>query len=116
MARLQATAILITSRHKKLLEGYLRKQTRKQHYDQRIQIVLMAAESKANNVIGKEIGMKNDTVRRWRDRWALENKVLLIYEKGANDEGISDSQLLKRMLDILSDEQRPGAPCRISLS
>jgi len=49
------------------------------------------------------------TVKKWRNRWLKnETRLLLIDER---EKGII---YVRKILDILSDEQRPGAPCRFT--
>nr|WP_299466684.1 helix-turn-helix domain-containing protein [uncultured Microscilla sp.] len=53
------------------------------------------------------------TVSKWSKRWLVGFESLCAYEA---KESPSDSALLVRMLEILSDAPRTGAPARISLS
>ncbi len=50
-------------------------------------------------------------MRQWRHRW-LESAEQL---QTAQAEGISDSELMQKLVALLSDEQRPGGPAKFSL-
>jgi hypothetical protein len=48
---------------------------------------------------------------QWRHRWLESTKQL----QAAQAEGISDSELMQKLVAVLSDEQRPGVPTKFSL-
>lgn len=73
-----------------LLEGWVRKHSTGQARAMRARIVLLSAAGKANEVIAKEVGTSRQTVSKWRSRY------------------------VKRGIEGLSDEPRPGAPRSIS--
>lgn len=56
------------------------------------------------------MGKNNITVRKWRSKWAEANGKLQVFAKGSDGKGMSDSELEKSMLAILTDAPRPGTP------
>ncbi|MDP1817288.1 MAG: helix-turn-helix domain-containing protein [Leadbetterella sp.] len=65
----------------------------------------MSSNAKQDKQIRFELNLTQPTVSKWRNRWLKnEDKLLLIDE---SEKGI---QYLRKILDILSDAPRPGAP------
>jgi len=106
----------MTERHYTLLERHTRKRNTGNHEVKRIKILLKASTGQSNYSISKELSIRVETVRTWRARWAACYEQLSIFEKGKSGEGVSDLELLKRMLAILTDHPRSGKPPRITLS
>jgi transposase len=109
MAMPEATPIRVTDREKQILEKYVRKGKAQARLKTRAEIILLAAEGAGNNQIGRHLKKNNFTVRKWRDRWAESYDDLQTFANGC-DGGVSDSELEKRMLQILTDAPRPGTP------
>lgn len=116
MAKIQATQVELTVRQKAILEKKANKRTVSKHYEQRIKIILKANEGKGNNEIKRELGITNTTVRTWRNRWKTQYRTLLEFEAGTNNQGVTDRELLEKMLEILTDVPRQGRPCDISMA
>jgi putative transposase len=114
MPRLQATPIKITEKQKELLENHARKRTAAKHYQERIHIVLLSSEKQTNNDIAKKLNICSNTVKKWRNRWALSYDDAVNFAQGVNAEVPSDGKVLTYLLDILSDGARSGAPARIT--
>ena len=73
---------------------------------ERPKIILFSSALKQDKDIAHELGIASRTVRKWRKRWlANEARLLLIVsgEKGSN--------YIRKILQVLSDNERPGAPC-----
>jgi len=83
---------------------------------QRINIILLASQGKANKEIARLLSVSLTMVKKWRGRWQLAYPKLQEYEKGADSTGISDLALRKKMLELLKDQARSGAPAIISLA
>ena len=66
--------------------------------------------------MSQDMGIKYDSVQRWRNRWESGYEKVLIYEQGEDGQGIKDIALLKKMLELLQDKARSGSPSTISLS
>jgi len=56
-----------------------------------------------------------NTVKSWRSRWNSAYEQLLIFETGVSGQGVSDRELLQKMLELISNRPRSGMPSRISM-
>lgn len=116
MAGKSLPKLLITDRQYNLLTQYGRKYTAKTQEVKRLQIIIKSSEGQSKYSISKEIGMCHESVATWYNRWSKGYKGLLAYEKGKTGQGVSDKELLEKMLSILKDRSRPGAPVKFTLS
>jgi len=116
MAGKKSAPLNLTNRQRKILACHQRKRCTAQHESKRIAIILKAAQGESTYSISKDIELSIDCVRQWRKRWAASYSVLQEFEKGSDADGVSDLCLLKKMLELLKDQPRSGAPCRISES
>lgn len=82
----------------------------------RSSIILRASRGESNQQIAQALNISYNTVKKWRKRWRHHHKRLNAYQAGVSGDGISDPELLEKILDILSDVPRSGAPKRITLS
>lgn len=103
----------LSVRQQQLLCDYLGKHTISLHYQQRINIILLSFDGLSNHRISKDLSTSRPTIAKWRTRWLTHYEDLCAYEI---KEAPSDTTLLLRMLNILSDKPRSGAPVQISLS
>ena len=102
-----ARRITVTERERSILERWQKnKADTPARLVERSAIILLCADGVSNAEQGRILGIDRQRVRRWRTRWA-ENEGRLAE---AAWEGVSDKDLRKLLGDILSDEQRPGAP------
>ena len=106
-----APKVELTERQKKLLTKYIHKRDISAQIQARINIILHAYEAKSNLSISRLLGLNPNTVKKWRDRWVASYTQLCEYEQ----EQASDGELLKKVLHMLSDQPRSGAPPQISL-
>ena len=113
MARLKAKEVKITKRQKIILKKYTRKKTAEVRLKERVEIVLFAAAKKSNNEIAAQMGKINTTIRLWRNRWVENFKKLEEFSRGIGGNGVTDFELEKKMLEILKDGYRSGAPASI---
>lgn len=113
---LQAVPITLSVRQFDLLDRERNRHKVSVQYRFRIDVILYAHQGKSSNEIVRILDTYYHKVQRWRDRWAKSYGDLCAYEKGINNEGISDGLLLAKMLAILSDEDRSGRPPMLSLS
>lgn len=116
MAGKRAAPLNLTERQRTLLQKQQSKRSTAQQQSKRIQIILKAAQGESTYGISKQINMSMETVRSWRNRWTAAYEKLQDFEKGKDGNGVSDLSLLRKMLELLEDQPRPGAPCRISQS
>lgn len=88
----------------------MRRATSSQRLVRRAQIILAAADGLNNEQIARELGLKRNTVRTWRDRWLAAGPRLAVAEA----EGVEDSGLTRCILLEFEDDPRAGAPATFS--
>ena len=111
-----AVAIPMSDRHCRLLETESRKRTTLRQYGERIPILLRARQGQSNGQIKRELGLSLNTVKIWRKRWRDSYATLLVFQQGADGQGVSDGALLEQMLACLRDLPRSGTPKIITLA
>jgi putative transposase len=105
MAR--AVEITVSARQRAILERWTRNRADTPYrLVERAQFILMSADGVSNIEQACRLGVDRQRVRRWRTRWA-ENEERLA---AAEQEGASDKDLAKLLLDLLADEERSGTP------
>lgn len=82
--------IMLTEEERETLEHWIRRTKTSQALAQRARLVLSCAAGKSNNIVASELGVCSHTVGKWRARF------------------------LEQRLDGLLDEERPGAPRKIT--
>ena len=82
-------ALVLTGEERETLERWARRPTTAQALAQRARMVLRCAVGKTNAAVAREVGVTRQTVGRWRDRF------------------------VRKRVDGLLDEPRPGAPRQI---
>jgi putative transposase len=112
----QAVPIEIFERAEFVMDNELRKRQLPGHFKLRMQIVKMSKSHALNKDIASSLNCGVSTVRRWRKRWHEHYAGLVEYEKGHDGQPVTEKELLDKIKDIISDDQRAGAPCRISES
>lgn len=100
----------LSTRQEYLLSDELKKRTTLSQYKDRIPIILRVHRGDSQAAISRSTGLNSETVRLWRSRWIGEYEKLAIYEAGSDGKGVKDHELLSKMLGILSDKPRSGAP------
>ena len=101
-----AKKITLTEKQFDVLSQIVTSRTHRLDHIERAQIILLCSELKPNVQISMKLGISISTVKKWRKRWLKnEEKLLLVDEK---EKGIN---YVRKILEILSDEQRSGAPC-----
>ena len=113
MARLKAKEVKVTKRQKVILKKYISKKTAEVRLKERAEIILFAAAKMSNNRIAQKMGKINTTIRLWRNRWVENFKKLEEFRCGIDGKGVTDFELEKKMLEILGDGYRCGAPVSI---
>jgi transposase len=89
----------LNKREQRALEELARRHSTPQQIALRGRIILAAAQGKNNAQVGRELGVKADTVRCWRMRWI-----------GLQAASLDDLDVHER----LSDVPRPGRPAQIT--
>lgn len=102
--------LALTQRQYDLLLKTSHKRSTSQHHHERISIILKSYSGESQTQIAGDLQLNYETVRLWRGRWIDLYPLLTEYERGIADRGVSDHHLVKKMLFLLSDEPRKGAP------
>lgn len=100
----------LSIRQSTLLEEELKKRTTLSQYKERIPIIMRVYKGESQTAISRSTGINYESVRLWRNRWIDEYEDLLMYEQGLGGKGVKDHELLSKMLEILKDKPRSGAP------
>jgi transposase len=110
MAGTRSVVIVLSARQRELLERLVRSKKASQQLVERARIVLLSAAGRLNKAQAERLGVDRQRVRRWRHRWAAE----MAHLNAAEDAGASDGDLHQRLIEVLSDEARCGAPAKFS--
>src|SRR3972149_2361927 len=110
----EAVPIEIFNRAEFLMDNELRRRQLPGHFKLRIQIIKMGKSNKQNKDIASTLNCGVSSVRRWRRRWHEHYAELVEYEKGHDNQPVTEKELLDKIKEIISDDKRAGAPCRIS--
>ena len=111
-----APAIRMSRRQYELFSQEQRKRSIFRQNYTRISILLRANKGQSNKQIAREDGISLNTVKAWRSRWERGHKQLLAFEKGLPGHGVNDFELRQKMLELISDQPRSGAPVQISMA
>jgi putative transposase len=107
----KACAIVLSSAQQELLEQIVRQTTNPYRLVRRAQLILAAARGCTNTQISDQLQLDRAQVRLWRQRW------LDAQEQLADTEASEAAEIALRdlVLEVLSDETRPGTPSQFSL-
>ncbi len=96
----------VTEKQEIILRRILRRATSPQNLVLRARIVLGGAQfGRRNQQIARELGISNQTVKKWRERWLQGSATLDIVENEAGE-----AELTQSIIQLLSDQPRSGAP------
>src|SRR3954471_20912314 len=96
----------LSTRQRALLEQLRQRQTAPQRLVRRVLILLALAANPCLQVTARDLGLNRISVRLWRDRWRAAAEALA----QAENDNLSDQQLLGLIIEILGDAPRPGGP------
>ena len=99
-----AGKVEIPEKTKKIIERIANSRTKPSNQIQRSQIIIQSSEGKNNNEIGKNVGIGQDTVSKWRCRFIREAEYLKSIEETKPEE------LEGEIERFLRDRGRPGCP------
>lgn len=105
-----AQSIEVTSQQREALESLEGASSTPQQLAERCRVVLLAAEGESNEGVGRALGINRQLARRWRSRWAEGFDRLV----AAEQEDVTDQDLLGLLIDLLADHKRCGAPTTFS--
>lgn len=103
-------ALEMSDRHLRILRKERHRKVVSVRTIQRISILVNGAAGMSNFQSGQELGIKVDTITVWRERWQSNYALLQEFEKGVNQSGVSDRELLKKILELLKDAPGRGRP------
>jgi len=98
--------VVLSPQEKEILERLSRGYSSAYHLVQRSKMILEAANGQNNSQIAVTLGFNVDTVRSWRDRWLARQEKL----QTAQNEGMSEKDLMTMIEITLSDAPRSGTP------
>jgi putative transposase len=102
--------ILLSARQRSLLEQIRQRQTAPQRLVRRGLILLALAANPCLRATASGLGLNRISVRLWRDRWLAAAEALT----RAENDNVSDPQLLSLIEQTLDDAPRPGGPATFS--
>jgi hypothetical protein len=98
------TIPILSEKMKEILQTFSRSRTLPASLVKRSQIILMSSQGKTNLEISAEVGLYNDHVATWRNRF-LENLQNL-----TEIEILDSEKLSEEIVRVLSDKPRSGCP------
>lgn len=104
------TPIELSDRQRGILEQILRRHSSSQQQVKRARVILTLAVGKNNQQTAQQTNVHRETVQVWRRRWLCAVDRLTAAEIA----GVSDKELLAMIEEVLTDEQRSGAPVTFS--
>jgi transposase len=104
MPRKNAAQIKLSEHEEKILTQIKVGTHSAMHLKSRAAIVLLANSGESNNSIERKLGIRGETVTKWRDRYAGSHKEITKIETE------SPRKLRSVIESTLSDAPRPGAP------
>ena len=108
MARLQAQPVRLSENQRSILKQLQVGTHIPQHFKQRAEIVLMASCGYSNNEIERKLRISGETITKWRNRYAANEKELATIEEE------TPRKLRKAIEKVLTDEQRSGKPAKFT--
>ena len=103
-------SIVLTTRQESILRRLERADRTPQRLAERCRIVLLAAEKRTSVAIAKVLGIDDQRVSRWRNRWAAAQASLL----AAEQEEQTDRELMALIRKQLADLHRNGGVTKFS--
>jgi transposase len=104
-----AKPVKLTDKQRTALSQIVTSRTQRQDHIERAKIILLSSETKQDKQISLELNITQTTVRKWRKRWLQNEERLLLIDK--EEKGL---HYHRKILEILCDEARVGAPCKFT--
>ena len=99
-------SISLSARQLSSLEQIRQRQTAPQRLVRRVLILLALSAHPCLQATAANLGLNRISVRLWRDRWLAAAEALT----RAENDNVSDPQLLSLIEQVLDDAPRPGGP------
>jgi putative transposase len=103
-------SIRLSARQLSLLEQIRQRQTAPQRLVRRVLILLALSANPCLQATAANLRLNRISVRLWRDRWLAAAEALT----RAENDNVSDPQLLSLIEQVLDDAPRPGGPATFS--
>lgn len=100
--RKQAKRIILTEKQKEIVEKMSKQTHKERHFVERATIIILASNGTPNTKISNELKLQRNTVAMWRNRWAEKQPEINHIEIN------EPKNLLKKIKEVFSDEQRTG--------
>jgi len=97
--------LVLSDHQRSVLQALVRKTLCPQAVASRARLVLAAAEGLGPSEAGRAVGCSREVARRWRERFAQAQQAW-----GAAAGEWDQAVLTEKVLDVLEDRERPGAP------
>ena len=106
----RSVAITLTVRQREILEGFTRTTKATQELVERCRVVLLSAAGQYKDAQAASLAVDRQLVRRWWHRCAPGMEALGVAETA----GATKADLEKRIVSLLTDGARSGAPAKFS--
>ena len=114
--RTNSLPLTVNSRILGLLKKANKRSTISLRLKKRLQIVLLGIEGNSIYQTSKELGIRYETVEKWRSRWIACIPMLEeVSQEMPSTKGMKAHELMKLIEDVLADKHRSGSPKRISV-
>jgi putative transposase len=113
MAKLKS-ALTVSELQKLLLEKLAGRPSTSQHLVFRAKIVLFTYLGLPKAAIADQLGVDDKTVAWWRKRWISQQDRLVDFERNIPANQREDKVLMSKIVDVLSDAPRQGAPAKFT--
>jgi putative transposase len=104
-----APVINLSKSQQNILEKIVRRTTHPYRLVRRARLILLAAQGVSNTSMSQQLDLHRAQVRLWRDRWETASESLRLAEE------VSESALTQKIMDLLTDEERPGSQRKFSV-
>jgi putative transposase len=101
--------LILPGNQRRILESLVRRTLCPQALALRAKVVLAAADGQGMAQIGRELGCSRELARRWRDRFADAQTCW-----GASAEQWDADTLGDKIVELLEDRERSGAPAKFT--
>jgi transposase len=112
---LKKEPLQLSDRQEKILHKMIKNGRVGTEMCKRLQVLLLAHEGMSNYAINKVIGMHKEWIGIWRNRWEQQWEKIGVLE-GDDKFSLSDKDLEKQVLEIMSDKGGQGRRSRITLA
>ncbi len=104
-----AVQIVLTADERAELEGWARRRTSSAGLAMRSRIVLAAADGQSNTVLAQRLGLSITTVRRWRNRFAVDRCDGLLDEPRPGRPRMVGDEQIKELITATLEKTPPAA-------